>query len=84
MKTTETLSCVSCNGNRFYGLVNLKAHPNGGTGAAPVGYRCADCGADVDIQRMMLKREKERKLAELESLRDELEPEPVKVGKTSK
>lgn len=88
MKTTETLSCVSCNGTRFYNLVNLKAHPNGGTGPAPIGYRCADCAADVDVAKMMQKAERTRRLKELQDLQDELEPSiaPVTVasGKTSK
>lgn len=88
MKTTETLSCVSCNGTRFYNLVNLKAHPNGGTGPTPIGYRCADCSADVDVAKMMQKAERARRLKELQDLQDELEPslapEPAKSGKTSK
>lgn len=84
MKTTETLSCVSCPGTRFFTLLNLKTHPNGGTSPVANGYRCADCGADVDVGRMMQKLEKEKKRKEYESLRDELEPETVKVAKTSK
>ena len=88
MKTTETLSCVSCPSTRFYTLHNLKVHPNGGTNITPAGYRCADCGADVDVERMMKKLDREKRLKELESLRDELEPslapEPAKLAKTSK
>lgn len=83
MKTVETLTCVSCPGNRFYNLFNLKTHPNGGTSPAQCGYRCADCGADVDLGRLMEKAEKTRKMKEYEALRDELETGTVKSGKTS-
>ena len=88
MKTIEILSCVSCPGSRFITLFNLKTHPNGGTSPVQTGYRCADCGADVDVERMMKKLDREKRLKELESLRDELEPslapEPAKLAKTSK
>ncbi len=84
MKTTETLTCVSCPGSRFFALVNLKTHPNGGTSPVQSGWRCADCGADVDVGKLMQKAETEKKRREYESLRDELEPQPVISGKTSK
>jgi hypothetical protein len=65
-------------------LLNLKAHPNGGTSPVSNGYRCADCGADVDLGKLMQKAETERKRKEYETLRDELEPVPVASTKTSK
>ena len=84
MKTVETLTCTSCPGSRFFQLLNLKTHPNGGTSPVQTGYRCADCGADVDLGRLMQKAETDKKRKELEALREELEPvAPVHV-KTSK
>lgn len=84
MKTTETLTCVSCPGSRFMTLFNLKTHPNGGTSPVQTGYRCADCGADVDLEKLMRKAETEKKRKEYESLRDELEPVTIAHAKTSK
>jgi hypothetical protein len=42
-----------------------------------VGYRCADCGADLDIGRMIQKHERQRKLAELKQLQEEIGEEPI-------
>jgi hypothetical protein len=68
--------------------LNIKTHGQGGTTASQVGYRCADCQADVDTGQMLAKAEKERKKREIAQLQEEIGDEPVTVkrelAKTSK
>ena len=82
LRPSEFLICPYCPSTRFMTVVNLKTHPNGGTSPQQVGYRCADCQADVDMAKMMAKAEKERKLREIRQLQEEVgEPTEYKQEK---
>lgn len=77
------LTCNACGvGQRFVAVVHLITRQGGGTTGEPAGYKCADCGGNVDIGRMNQLLDVERKKAELKALQEQIgsvdEPAPAK------
>lgn len=68
----ERLKCPFCPCSRFIRLVHLSWSQNSGTADEPAGLRCADCGADVDVNKMVERQRLDEKRKELEALQAEV------------
>jgi len=69
----ERLTCSYCPSSRFIRILMLRHQSNGGTIEEPGGYRCADCGADVDVRKMVERRALDQKRVELRQLEEEIQ-----------
>jgi len=80
----ERLKCPYCPSTRFIRLVHINWGAKNGTADEPAGLRCADCQVEVDVGMMLKSKERDRKLAELKELQDELgerRPHPQELDK---
>lgn len=66
--THETLlSCNGCNVSKtFTAIVSIKLMGNSATTPTPAGYQCSQCGAVVDLSRMVKAEEMRRLRIELD------------------
>lgn len=81
MKEWTKLRCNACGVSTvFVKKTHLITRQGGGTTEEPAGYKCAQCGGDVDMARMIQLLDVDRKRAELRALQEQV-GEPVIPGR---
>jgi hypothetical protein len=53
-------------------MVHINWGQKNGTADEPAGMRCADCNVEVDVAMMLKTKDRDRKMAELKELQEEL------------
>ena len=80
----ERLKCPYCPSTRFIRVVHINWGAKNGTADEPAGLRCAECSVEVDVATMLKSKERDRKIAELRELQEELgerRPHPQELEK---
>lgn len=80
----ERLKCPFCPSTRFVRVVHINWGAKSGTADEPAGLRCAECSVEVDVAMMLKSKERDRKMAELRELQEELgerRPHPQDLDK---
>lgn len=67
----QTLTCTECPSIQMLQVFHLRYKPQGGTTPQPAGYRCAQCGADIDTARLIRGAELKRMEREIQEKKDE-------------
>ena len=70
-----TLTCDSCGGSpRFLQVIHIKWREGGGAVNEPAGYACQECGALVDVGRLIDRAKLDQKKKEFEAMKQQFEP----------